>query len=95
MNLGFKPMLVTTQTHVCHCCSSSNIVKNGRNRNGGQRYLCRDCGVSRVVKYKPKYTEERKAEILRAYQERSSIRGVCRTFGTAKQTLSNWLKKSG
>ena len=33
-------------------------------------------------------------EILRAYHERSSLRGLERTFGVARQTVSKWLKKS-
>ena len=37
------------------------------------------------------YSEERKAEILRAYHERSSLRGLERTFGVARQTVSAWL----
>ena len=39
------------------------------------------------------YTEERKEEILRATQERSSLRGIQRTFGVSRQTLSAWMKK--
>ncbi|TMC19792.1 MAG: hypothetical protein E6J34_14660 [Chloroflexi bacterium] len=39
------------------------------------------------------YTEERKEEILRAYQERSSLRGLTRTFGVARNTVSEWIKK--
>ena len=40
------------------------------------------------------YSEERKEEIIRAYQERSSMRGVSRTFGISRTTLGKWLKKS-
>ena len=82
-----------TQTHICHDCKSANIVKNGKDQAGRQRYKCKDCGTTKILVYKRKYSEEKKEEILRAYQERSSIRGVCRTFGIAKQTLSNWIKK--
>ncbi len=39
------------------------------------------------------YTEERKEEILRAYQERSSLRGLRRTFGVSPTTVIGWLKK--
>jgi hypothetical protein len=35
--------------------------------------------------------QQRKAEILRAYQERSRMRGISRTFGVAPQTLAKWL----
>ena len=39
------------------------------------------------------YTQERKEEILRAYQERSSLRGLRRTFGVSPTTVISWLKK--
>jgi len=38
------------------------------------------------------YPAERKAEILRAYYERSSLRGLERTFGVARQTVAKWLR---
>jgi hypothetical protein len=39
-------------------------------------------------------SEERKAEVLRAYQERSSLRGLSRTFGITRKTITQWLKKN-
>ena len=38
--------------------------------------------------------KERKEEILRAYQERSSLRGLKRTFGVSPTMVIGWLKKS-
>lgn len=35
----------------------------------------------------------KKEEIIRAYQERSSLRGVQRIFGLSRTTLLDWLKK--
>jgi transposase-like protein len=46
-----------------------------------------------VLKPKVAYSEERKAEILNAYQERPSRRGIERIFGVSRQTLASWLKK--
>jgi transposase-like protein len=83
-----------TKEYKCHCCNSTNIVKAGRNRNGNQKYRCKNCGTTRVLEYKPPYSQEKKEEILRAYQERSSLRGLTRTFGVARATVSKWLKKS-
>ncbi len=40
------------------------------------------------------YDEARKAEILRAYDERASLRGVSRIFGVSRHTITSWLKKS-
>jgi len=36
-----------------------------------------------------KYSPEKKQEILNAYHERSSLRGLERTFGISRQTVSN------
>jgi transposase-like protein len=33
-------------------------------------------------------------EILRAYEERSSLRGLERTFGISRDTVITWIKKS-
>ena len=40
------------------------------------------------------YSEERREEILRAYEERSSLRGLQRTFGVSRNTVTTWIKKS-
>ena len=42
---------------------------------------------------KQRYSEERKAEVLRAYQERSSLQGLSCTFGITRKTITQWLKK--
>jgi transposase-like protein len=40
-----------------------------------------------------RYTREQKEMILRAYQERPSMRGIQRTFGVSRPTLASWLKR--
>ena len=62
--------------------------------NGKQRFLCKDCGKRSRQNPQPNgYTEEEREKILRAYQERSSLRGLARTFGVSRNTVSSWLKK--
>jgi transposase-like protein len=39
------------------------------------------------------YSEEEREQILRAYDERSSLRSLSRTFGVSRQTVTAWLKK--
>ncbi len=87
-------MIVETNVRVCRQCESERIVKNGKNVCGNQQYLCRDCGASGVLDPKVAYTEEEKDIIIKAYQERSSMRGIERTFGVSRATLSVWLKKN-
>jgi transposase-like protein len=83
----------------CRHCSSDDLVKNGLTPNNGkQKYLSHVCGrQSRQDPSPIGYTkEERKEEILRAYQEqqRSSLRGLLRrTFGVSPTTVLGWIKK--
>jgi len=83
-----------TQIISCYHCSSEQLVKNGKAPNGKQKYQCKDCGKASRENPDYGYSEERKDEIIKAYQERSSMRGVSRTFGVSRTTLSTWLKKS-
>ena len=86
---------MVTITLRCAHCDGQNIVRNGLAPNGKQRYLCRDCGrQSRDDPASNAYSEERREEILRAYQERSSLRRLSRTFGVSRNTVTSWIKKS-
>ena len=83
-------------TLACYHCGSAQLVHNGRTRNGKQRYHCKECGRSNRDNPQPTgYTPEERETILRSYHQRSSLRGVTRTFGVARNTVSAWLKKSG
>jgi transposase-like protein len=87
-----RPMVTIQLT--CRHCGSENIVRNGMTSNAKQRFLCKDCGKRSRQNPQPNgYTEEEREEILRAYQERSSLRGLARTFGVSRNTVSGWLKK--
>ena len=84
--------MITTIYH-CPQCKSSKIKKNGKAENGKQKYHCHDCKAYGVLNPEPRYSEARKEEIIRDYQERSSLRGVERVFGVARQTVAKWIKK--
>jgi transposase-like protein len=80
----------------CYHCGSDQLARNGFTQNGKQRYLCSDCGrASRDNPQANGYTPEERERILRAYTERSSLRGLSRTFGVSRQTVTSWLKKRG
>ncbi len=83
------------QTIYCRHCGSSKLIRHGKAPNGKQRFRCRDCGrTSRENPGSAAYPEARKQEILAAYHERSSLRGLVRIFGVSRTTVSTWLKKS-
>lgn len=84
-----------TITVQCPHCGSDRLVRNGRAPNGKQKYRCRACQKqSRENPTPHAYPEPRRAEILRAYEERSSLRGLERTFGVSRHTVIAWIKKS-
>ena len=83
-----------TKTICCRHCGSEDLTRNGHAVNGKQKYYCKSCKrQSRENPATNGYTEERREEIIRSYQERSSLRGLTRTFGVARNTVSKWLKK--
>lgn len=86
-------MITTTIQQQCRKCGSPHIVKNGHNRCGNQQYRCKDCGAIGVLAPKQTYSPERREEILRAYLERPSMRGISRIFGVSRKTLAAWIKK--
>lgn len=85
--------MVTTVVK-CYHCGSDNLVKNGHDPKGKQRYFCKDCKRASLENPDYGYSEAKKEEILRAYQERPSLRGISRTFGVSRNTVTAWLKKS-
>jgi len=90
-------MRATTTIHTCRACGSTDIVKNGLNAYGNQQYRCKACGGFKVFEPKQRYSDARKEEILRAYQERASLRGVCRMErwnNTLRQRLGRLARKT-
>ena len=86
--------MVTTTVHGTYC-GSEDIVRNGRSPNGKQKYRCKACKrQSRENPTPHVYSKERREEILRAYEERSSLRGIERTFGVSRTSVIGWLKKA-
>ncbi len=85
---------MVTKVVECYHCGSENLKKNGKDPKGKQRYHCKDCNRASLEHPDYGYSEARKEEILKAYQERSSMRGIARTFGMSRNTLDAWLKKS-
>ena len=82
-------MLSTTIVHVCQRCGSDSIRKNGHAENGDQRAKCLACGRTFVLQPKgARYDEQFKAQVVAAYQDRMSLRGITRTFGVCYHDLA-------
>ena len=81
-------MLSTTIVHVCLRCRSEKIRKNGHAENGDQRAKCLDCGRTFVLQPQgARYDQRFKEQVVAAYQDRMSIRGITRTFGVCYKTV--------
>jgi insertion element IS1 protein InsB len=88
------PVISETKIAVCTKCQSTHLSRNGKTKAGKQKYVCKDCGAyGSVDPQQSPYTEQEKEQILRAYQERSSLRGVERVYGTVYRTVMRWLEK--
>ncbi len=81
-----------------HCLDAASVRRFGAHRGGNPRYQCTACNRTfcrhpGTTAHPPEFRER----VLRAYQERASMRGICRTFGISRSTLYAWLgeKKRG
>jgi transposase-like protein len=83
-----------TITLTCPHCQSEDLIKFGFAPDGRQRYRCKTCGKQHRENPRTNaYSPEEKEIIINASQERSSLRGLQRTFGVERHTISKWIKK--
>ena len=85
-------MIQSVITHRCPKCNSTDIVKNGTDYKGDQKFHCNDCNAYGTLEPRGcSYPVHFKRLVLRAYRERASMRGIERIFGIARQTLARWI----
>jgi transposase-like protein len=82
-----------TETRTCHACGSANIIRNGHNAAGTQRYKCKACRVTRVLDRPQAHARLDHAAVERAYRERNSLRATARIFAVSHATIATLLKK--
>ena len=82
-----------TETRTCHECQSEELVYNGKNSAGSQRYKCKGCGVTRVLDSKLPSQQLDPELLQRTYLERNSLRATARIFGVSHFTVYQQLKK--
>ncbi|MGI4791049.1 MAG: IS1/IS1595 family N-terminal zinc-binding domain-containing protein [Janthinobacterium lividum] len=83
------------QVIACRHCHSQNVIRHGKDMADRQRFRCHDCHRTFLQQPNPRtHSVAFQQRVLAAYQERASMRGVCRLFGIGRNTLSKWLKKS-
>jgi transposase-like protein len=86
---------MVTVTILCpHCQQAEPVVKHGMTEVGTQRYRCKAC--KKTFSPNPQsnaVTEEKRQLILRCLEERTAIRGICRTVQCSPNTIYDTLKK--
>jgi len=80
-------------TNCIKCKSKDCVKKMGKNASGSQRYICKNCGKSFVLKPKKKvYSEKFKKKAMRLYFEGNSSRAVARILKIGIITCLRWIK---
>jgi len=75
---------------MCKCkgCSSNNIVKNGKTRNGKQRFICKECSTSFILDYTYNaYQSNINQQIILFTKEGLGIRSTARVLRISVTTL--------
>ncbi|MEL6408735.1 MAG: IS1 family transposase [Chloroflexota bacterium] len=86
-------MIQTIITHTCPDCGSTDIVKNGHDYKGDQKFHCKKCNRYGTLNAEKGYQRERREQVKRAVLERVSLRGIGRIFNMSRHTVSRWLKQ--
>ena len=87
--------MITFHISCPHCKQPEHVVKYGTTDTGTQRAKCKDCNKTFAINPKSRrVTKEKEDAILRQLEERTSIRGVCRSLKCTAHTVYATLKKN-
>jgi len=85
-------MIQTIVTQTCTRCESTNIVRNGHDYKGAQKYHCKACGRYGTLNARYGYPEQVREQVKRGIVERLSLRGLARMMQLSRRTVSRWLQ---
>ena len=86
-------MIRTIVTHTCPKCGSEQLVRNGHDYKGDQKYHCKACGGYGTLDAQRGYDERTYAQVKHAVLERISLRGIERLFGISRRTVAEWIEQ--
>lgn len=84
-------MIQRIVTYACTGCESPNIVRNGHDYKGSQKYHCKDCGRYGTLNAQRGYDAPMQKQVKRGVLERLSLRGLERLFSLSRRTILRWL----
>ena len=87
---------------ICKRCNSEELIKNGKNNRGEQRYICKSCRRIQIEGDKRiKFTKEQRYQALVLYTEGNGFRRIARILTAfykkkfANNTILHWIRKFG
>ena len=88
-----------TEGHGCIYCGSSHVVKNGKRKDGTQRFLCRDCKKSFLPNSESVTSRTRKnltvwTSYLNCMLDKKTLQETSRECGISMSTAFSWRHKS-
>lgn len=86
-------MIQTIITHTCPQCGSENMVKNGHDYKGAQKYHCHDCKSYGTLHAQRGHSQQTRSQVKRAVLERLSLRAIERVFGVSRRTVLTWIEQ--
>ena len=86
-------MIQIIVTYTCSRCKSPNVVRNGRDYKGSQKYHCKACGRYGTLNPQQGYDAPRRAQVKRGVLERLSLRGLERLMSISRRTIQRWLSR--
>jgi insertion element IS1 protein InsB len=86
-------MIETIITHTCPRCGSDELVRNGHDYKGAQKFRCNRCGRYGTLSVESSAERLVHVYVQRAFTERLSLRGIRRVFGVSRTTVSHWLRR--
>ena len=87
--------MILREILTCPDCQNADLIRHGRTQTGYQRYRCKRCQGTVSDAPERGHTPQFKQQVLAAYQERASMRGIQRVFKISRNTLTQWLKEKG
>jgi transposase-like protein len=75
-------MIQVIVTYECPDCGSVDLVKNGHDYKGSQKYHCKNCNRYGTLQAKKGYSQQQQSQVKQAVLERSSLRGGGADFCT-------------
>jgi insertion element IS1 protein InsB len=84
-------MIVEIEVRHCPRYGSDDIIRNGHDYKGAQKFHCNTCGAYGTPDKKGASAQEQRQQVMDAYFERVSVRGIERIFAISRYYLALWL----